>query len=363
MTHFHILPDGQTALVPRQTKGTFTKVERDGKALTHVEYDDLIYVYDLNTGERQQTMQDSPPRGIVMLSPFPDGSHFFTRDEVPGDFEGSRPRALSLWDVASGEHRQLEEGSAWAQCYSHEGDRVAVTMPRPGDDHMYFNGSVKILSVPKLEEVCTIPIAEQRAYAGVTCFALDGAVAVGYLIWYVEPDSFQKHDWALKMWDAATGEELFSLSRAGDDESFSGIECSPDGRTVIATVVDRKNNRGRVILIDVAQRTSRVLLESTGLPGRAIFHPSGDWFALKIQPLPKSLNPRDPSVDDLPQPSIHWIDATSGEVLEILLAPQVFLTSLAFSPDGKTLATSGDGEVLLWDFRAPPGKLQNVAVK
>jgi WD40 repeat protein len=29
--------------------------------------------------------------------------------------------------------------------------------------------------------------------------------------------------------------------------------------------------------------------------------------------------------------------------------------SLAFSPDGKTLATSGPGEVLLWDFSKPPG--------
>jgi WD40 repeat protein len=39
------------------------------------------------------------------------------------------------------------------------------------------------------------------------------------------------------------------------------------------------------------------------------------------------------------------------------------LSSIAFSPDGQTLATSGNGEVPLWDFRVPPGKLSNVAAK
>ncbi len=64
-----------------------------------------------------------------------------------------------------------------------------------------------------------------------------------------------------------------------------------------------------------------------------------------------------------PQPSILAIDIKTGEVLETALATAAYVVSLAFSPDGKTLATSGDGEVLLWDFRAPPGKFQNVAAK
>jgi WD40 repeat protein len=317
----------------------------------------------LNTGKRLRTLQDAPPRGIVTLSVFPDGSQFFTQEEVPGDFDGSRPRALSLWNVATGEHRQVNSGSAHAMCYAPDGRRVAIALPRPGDDQMYFNGSVKILALPDLREVCTIPIDRERAYAWVSCFALDGAVAIGTLTWYVNPDNYQKHDSALKMWDTATGQEVFSLPQPGKEDYFTGVVASPDGRSMVVTSVDRKANRGRVHLVDVAQRASQVLLETDGLPGRLVFHPSEDWCAMAVQSYPKSLNPRDPSVDDLPQPSILCLDAKTGEILEKVLTPPAFLSSIAFSPDGQTLATSGNGEVLLWDFRVPPGKLSNVAAK
>ena len=58
---------------------------------------------------------------------------------------------------------------------------------------------------------------------------------------------------------------------------------------------------------------------------------------------------------ELAQPRIHLVDLALGAVVETLVSPQAFATSLAFRPDGLTLATSGRGEVLLWDFSTPPG--------
>jgi hypothetical protein len=60
--------------------------------------------------------------------------------------------------------------------------------------------------------------------------------------------------------------------------------------------------------------------------------------------------------EDLRQPRIEIIDAASGRILETIYSPQAYLTSLAISLDGKTLATSGHGEVLLWDMTRPPGE-------
>ncbi len=360
--YFRISPDWQTALVPRQRKGTFTRIERDGKTLNHVEYSDLVYVYDLTTGKRLRDLQASPARGIVTVTMVPDGSQFFTLEEVPGDFEGVRPRALSLWNMATGEHRQVAAGSASVYAFSPDGKLAAMSMPY-AIDKQYFHERIEIVTVPDLTRVCSIPVDHERAYATVSCFALDGAVAVGTLTWYVNPDNYQKHDSALKMWDTATGQEVFSLPQPGKEDYFTGVVASPDGRSMVVTSVDRKANRGRVHLVDVAQRASQVLLETDGLPGRLVFHPSEDWCAMAVQSYPKSLNPRDPSVDDLPQPSILCLDAKTGEILEKVLTPPAFLSSIAFSPDGQTLATSGNGEVLLWDFRVPPGKLSNVAAK
>jgi WD40 repeat protein len=48
------------------------------------------------------------------------------------------------------------------------------------------------------------------------------------------------------------------------------------------------------------------------------------------------------------------IDAAAGEVRESMIAPPGFVFSACFSPDGKTLATSGLGRVLLWDLSSLP---------
>ena len=40
--------------------------------------------------------------------------------------------------------------------------------------------------------------------------------------------------------------------------------------------------------------------------------------------------------------------------LAFVLAPLQAATLLRFSPDGRTLASNGDGQVLLWDLANPP---------
>ena len=56
-------------------------------------------------------------------------------------------------------------------------------------------------------------------------------------------------------------------------------------------------------------------------------------------------------------PQALAIDLTKiDRTIAKIISPQAILDSLSFSPDGKFLATSGHGEVLLSDFSVPPGE-------
>ncbi len=73
------------------------------------------------------------------------------------------------------------------------------------------------------------------------------------------------------------------------------------------------------------------------------------WIALVTQVMPKTRGNVELTPDEVAQPRIHLIDAVEGKLRETLIAPPSFVSSICFSPDGKTLATSGEGKVLLWD--------------
>jgi WD40 repeat protein len=86
-----------------------------------------------------------------------------------------------------------------------------------------------------------------------------------------------------------------------------------------------------------------------------VFSPVNRLLAITTQRLSQQqLASNFGDAEDVPQPRIHLIDAAGGTVAETIVAPQGFATSLRFSPDGKTLASNGDGRVLLWDLTEPP---------
>jgi hypothetical protein len=94
-----------------------------------VKYDEVIRVWDVDSGGLLRTMQHSTPRGMRSLELAPDASYFLTHDDVPGEFETDRPRAQSLWDTASGRNRQVAEGNAYVNAISPDSKWVAVSVP------------------------------------------------------------------------------------------------------------------------------------------------------------------------------------------------------------------------------------------
>lgn len=84
------------------------------------------------------------------------------------------------------------------------------------------------------------------------------------------------------------------------------------------------------------------------------FSPDGRWLAVSGQDSPEDLKPREEiSPLDLPQPRIFLFDVKAGSQPEEIVVPHGSVGRLAFSPDSKTLALSGIGCVWLFDVSQP----------
>jgi WD40 repeat protein len=149
---------------------------------------------------------------------------------------------------------------------------------------------------------------------------------------------------------------VFSTPPTNANTSFTDLKLSPDQQT-IAAVSYRTGYDGAGVLyfINPAEQSFRVIdLGSVRVISEPAFHPSGKWLAVPVL-IAAGTAPHDETPpEELPQPRIHIVDVAAGKIVETLIAPQCYLNSATFSPDGKTLASSGEGEVLLWDFSNEP---------
>jgi WD40 repeat protein len=137
-------------------------------------------------------------------------------------------------------------------------------------------------------------------------------------------------DHAARIWDAATGKQLRKIPHEFVDNPGAGypkvqaVAFSPDSRLLATGSADCT---GRIFEVASGQELLRV----TNCPGvnDVVFSPDGRWFA------------------GSGRTTRIW-DVTSGE--ELLGVSSDWCSEVAFSPDGRLLATTGgEKAVRLWD--------------
>lgn len=153
-------------------------------------------------------------------------------------------------------------------------------------------------------------------------------------------------DQDVHLWDPATGKEVRRLHRNGFGGNFISLDFLPDGKTLVAC-----GNGREIIWWETATGLERLVVTSFerelprnngSLATRIVVAPDG--WAVAAADMEKH---------------IWLLDAGTGKVLGQVGEHADSVQSLAFAPDGRSLASGcEDGTIAVWDLNRMPGRRQ-----
>lgn len=283
-------------------------ISPDGRLLLTGSSDHTACLWDMASGrELRCFVGHAEPVLAVAFSP--DGRLALT---------GSLDRTARLWDAASGENEQ--------EFLDPVDGLIAVAMSPDGR----FVATGNNLGMTRLWDRKTGAEIHQFQGSRSVAFSPDGRfLATG------------GQDGAVRLWDLATGQEArrFAVADNADDATdriVGAIAFSPDGRYLLAG--------GRIaILWDIAS-------------GRELRRLAGDWLwasAVAFAPDGRRALVGEQRRTPLEPLRAHLWDVETGETLQQLVWRASSVTAategVAFSPDGRWIATAGGLEAILWD--------------
>jgi WD40 repeat protein/serine/threonine protein kinase len=221
----------------------------------------------------------------------------------------------------------LKEGIANATglVFSPDSNQVAF-LSRPAYDAKNKSGKVEVWNVRSGRQRIALPVTGRQSLFGSLAFSSDGdRLALGL-------SSSGSEEPETKVWDLRTGKDIHTLKGA---DSGQWIALSPDGKR-LACVSGRSADKSfEVRLWNLEQRRLAVTLKVQSAVRYLTFSPDGKRFS--------AAGWKSHDATEL------W-DLETGQRVQLLKGHLSEVVALAFSRDGKRLATSDfNGIVKVWD--------------
>lgn len=283
----------------------------DGKALAAGGRDGMVKLWDPATGRNIASWKGHS--GFVNAVAFhPTGTLVAS---------GGEDRRVRLWDVKSGRNVATLKG--------HDGGVTSVAFTRDG----------KILVSSGGSSIIVWDVATRRKARSIDVGALQG---VRSLAVHSDGVTLATSGDGVRLWDLKTGKSIAALNvpANGPGGHVESVAFSPDGKFLAAGTFNSK-----VFVWDAKTRNHTATLGTAG--GDNVFEPIS---AIAFSPNGKRLA-------SVPVKPVVGIWNVESRRLVGTLTARSTLTCVAYSPDGKTVAT-GDAlnNIMLWDASKFGGK-------
>lgn len=285
----------------------------DGKNAFSGSLDNLVTIWDLETGKRSKILKAQVGPGVSSLALSRDGKYLLTGTKGGGD--------VRLWNATAGQ----EIGSLPGHSITEAMEAFAFS---PDGKYALSGGSYKIQrwDVEKGKMLGTITHA--------SFFDRNQSYAIAF-----SPDlehAFVKGIGYISLWDVNAAERRWIFGANTGGQRWSGgqmifnrsAQFSPDGRYILSGEGDilrlRDAVSGRVVRTYVGEETGHIDAVAFSSDGR---------YALAG------------SVDGI----IRLWDVRTGVQVKKFTGHSDEITAVAFPPDGKRVLSGGDASTRLWD--------------
>jgi WD40 repeat protein len=301
------------------TRAYSVDFSRDGKILASASWDGTIKLWNTESGRELRTLAGHG-WGVYKAVFSPDGKQLAS---------ASRDGTVKIWNVATGTNTQTLVADSFAVksvAWSQDGRLLASS----GNE-----GVVKLWDAASGHELRALKHTWREGRPGlVICvlFSPDGKTLAA-----------RNWDRTVSLWEVGTGRELLTLAVVDAFPAISSFAFSHDGQLIAAA-----DEGTKVKFWDVTSGQLVRTLVSPPVAGITV-----QMVSLAFRPDGRLLATGEVRIDDAHKEYkgvVKLWDLDVGRVLHEAMAHVMDPDSLAFSPDGRLLATSGaDGGVKLWD--------------